>query len=299
MALRLNEIWKQQTLIEDLECDSDFIEWSSALASSPLSFLFGEVDSIIEAQSVREKKLFNATYGYNLADCIGVNTATFVDTYFSLYANREIIAGINSEKTEENYLKMMRQLKKQVNFAILNNAQKYVAMLESYCIEYNPVNNYDMHDYGIHSRTVDKSTNVVESEGSTTTKNNNTSSNENKTSQFNNADYSPNEKDEGTEQNLNVARKGWNGIDNVNDPLKDTQTTTESNTLSKSFATSDGETIADGNAHEIDVEKSRRYGNLGVTTQQMLESEVKVKSLRVLQSIFDDINNQILLKLWR
>lgn len=173
--------------------------------------------------------------------------------------------------------------------------------------EYNPLNNYDMLEHEVSGSTVDNTTTHTGTDtvtmtgtdtnthtGTDTTTNTGTDTtthdgtNENEVSAFNSANYSDNEKntiditDETTHNTTNTETLNLTDLNTRNMTDQTTHNTSE---------VLDGESTSERTLN--------RSGNIGITTsQQMAESEIKLRQWLFYQEVFNDIDNILTLSIY-
>ena len=218
---------------------------------------------------------------------------------------QEIISLLNIGSTELNYLdafysKRYSRLKNVCEYyANLNDNERiellsyeldmmftdnWLKVTKAFMTDYNPIENYSMEEI--------RTPNLIStSEGNNTITDNNTIDNTTNSSQTNNSTINGNNETTNQEYpfNSNEAKptdkqlitKNSDSTSNntITSNEKQTQKNNSTQTQNQTFTQSGSETL-------------KRSGNIGVTTsQQMLESEIKLRKHNIIKMIYDDIDN--------
>lgn len=266
---------------------------------------------------------------------IGWSETMFSQYWYQLYKDRRVglktTIDLETGKTTSDTQKYdIDRITDIITGVIRANAPKYWAMLTAFLAEYDPIDNYSMIEESLDVRTqgtenkantgtstlAQTGTDSIEgaSSGNTSSQSSGTESGTNDTTTTNsvapyeNQDFLNHDKsvvDQDTAGTTsNTASGTSSGTTNSTETKNLTDTTTQNLKEEKSYDTVGAKTItlddtfswdgSDTNQHGL-----RRKGNIGVTTsQQMLESEIALKSRDIVQEIYNDINHVVLLGVW-
>lgn len=179
-----------------------------------------------------------------------------------------------------------------IKFVLAMNHTKYIAMLRSVAIDYNPINNYDMVENYIGS--------TKDSDITTTTTGNVTDTNNynNFTTQVENFTY--------PYDSNGVQGNATKDTSSLTTPSGTTTTTKDYGAGLQVKETHDINQTTNQKIDDVELKGNHtddhvltRKGNIGVTTtQQLLESEIALKSRNIVDEFFNDINEQILLSVF-
>lgn len=260
--------------------------------------LFEPVETITNRLSLRFGKVYQADdKGYTLENVLGITPERFVG-YFTV-ENWDRRLGYDYTSINEGYNRTKYLIEK----ACYDNGPKWIAMLEAFALEYKPAENYNMVERSVDGRKVADSTGTTTPTGSIS--NINTANGNIKTrtefnsNQFNNnaTDYVKDNETITTTGPENPATYEQVSTTEYNDYSTTSQSTNERNMTAAIRLDSGTETL--DNQSETNEHILTRSGNIGVTTtQQMLESEIQLKSMQILETVIEDINKEIALRIW-
>lgn len=198
-------------------------------------------------------------YATDIASPFNFSTTDLSDMFLELYKYRYMIIDCNKIADYNTYYKRAK--------VVYNlNKNKYIKLVATETVEYNPIENYSMIENGNETRTpnLTRSSEGTSSEsGTNSAKNttNNTSTDSN--TSFDSADF----------------------INNSKNELTGNATTTGENTAKSNSTVNSKETGTEQTTNEL-----TRKGNIGVTTtQQMLEQERAIADFSTIKIFFEDV----------
>lgn len=257
--------------------------------------LFEPVETITNNLSLRFGKVYQDDKGYTLDSVLGITPERFV-RYFTV-ENWDRRLGYDYTSINEGYNRTKYLIEK----ACYDNGPKWIAMLETFASKYKPAENYNMVERSVNGRKVADSTGTTTPTGSIS--NINSANGNIKTvtefdsNQFNNTDY--------VKDNRTTTLTGPEDSDTyeqVSTTEYNDYTTTSQSTNKRDMTAAiklDSGTETLDNQSETNEHILTRSGNIGVTTtQQMLESEIQLKSMQILETVIEDINKEIALRIW-
>lgn len=258
--------------------------------------LFEPVETITNRLSLRFGKVYQADdKGYTLENVLGITSEQFV-RYFTV-ENWDRRLGYDYTSINEGYNRTKYLIEK----ACYDNGPKWIAMLETFASKYKPAENYNMVERSVDGRKVADSTGTTTPTGSIS--NTNSANGNIKTvtefdsNQFNNTNYVKDNRTTTLTGPENPANYEQVSTTEYNDYTTTSQSTNKRDMTAAIKLDSGTETL--DNQSETNEHILTRSGNIGVTTtQQMLESEIQLKSMQILETVIEDINKEIALRIW-
>lgn len=250
---------------------------------------------------------------------LGITATDLADMYYTQYG--ENFLSVPLCKENDSYEKSIFTLGLKVHSIYLKNLQKYTKMLELGGYSYNPLYNVDgveEYTYLENNGTTDLKITDGPVSGSNTvsttnTKTGNISTNSNGTDGTNTHQITP--FDSNTFVNES---KDFGGTTETYNNVQDSATTTYNLKTERDSTYTHNNAKNKVNGSEVDYsggednfgntitggdryhhEKRKRYGNIGVTkTQELLAAERDNLKFSLIQEIFDDINEQLLVGIY-
>lgn len=215
-------------------------------------------------------------------ESIGFNNAALQDYWHKLYLERYV--GFPSTDSSTSDITRIMEL---INNTAAALAPKYYAKIYSIKADYNPISNYDMVEEGLDVTNIGKQSN-----SGTTNSSNQMSGTDSSVTTNRIAPYDSEETlthDSSTTTTNPGTKSTVTGTQNTSTTYEDAgQQSIKLKDETKSW-----------NGSQTSQHAFKRSGNIGVTTtQQMLQSEIDLKAKNIIQEFFDDINKQILLKVF-
>lgn len=198
-------------------------------------------------------------YATDIATPFDFSTSDLADMFLELYKYRYMIIDCNKIADYNTYYKRAK--------VVYNlNKNKYIKLVATETVEYNPIENYSMTENSDETRTpnLTRSSEGTANESGTNSANNttNNTSTDSNTS-FDSADFINNSKNELTGNSI----------------------TTGENTAKSNSTVTSKETGTEQTTNEL-----TRKGNIGVTTtQQMLEQERAIADFSTIKIFFEDV----------
>lgn len=213
-----------------------------------------------------------------------------LDEYFTFLYDEKAIAFPYSDN---EFSKIYNKIKYIVYDTTLANIRKYYAALYAFQVEYNPIENYNSTEKEATGLKKDKGTSTTNpgtTDVSTISSYENRTISENQTAPYDSESYKNTSKTTTTHEYTGGAPSTT-----ITHSGSDTTTVSYDNTMQTAL----GNDYKVGSNNEETDRVLTRKGNIGVTTtQQMLQSEIDLKSLNVIKMFFNDIKEQILLSVW-
>lgn len=198
-------------------------------------------------------------YATDIATPFNFSTSDLADMFLELYKYRVMIIDCNKIADYNTYYKRAK--------IVYNlNKNKYIKLVATETVEYNPIENYSMTENSDETRTpkLIRSSEGTASESGTNSANNTTSN---------------------TSTDSNTSFDNTAFVNNSKNEL-----TGNSNTTGENTANSNSTVISKEEGTEQTTNEITRKGNIGVTTtQQMLEQERTIADFSTIKVFFEDV----------
>ena len=198
-------------------------------------------------------------YATDIATPFDFSTSDLADMFLELYKYRYMIIDCNKIADYNTYYKRAK--------VVYNlNKNKYIKLVATETVEYNPIENYSMTENSDETRTpnLTRTSEGTASENGTNSANNTTSN---------------------TSTDSNTSFDSTDFVNNSKNELTGNSSTTGENTAKSNSTVTSKETGTEQTTNEL-----TRKGNIGVTTtQQMLEQERAIADFSTIKIFFEDV----------
>lgn len=228
-----------------------------------------ELETLEEFAERNEDKFTNFfDYATDIATPFNFSTTELSDMFLELYKYRYMIIDCKASSDYNSYYKSVdyNTYYKRAKVVYNLNKNKYIKLVASETVEYNPIENYSMTENSDETRTpnLTRTSEGTASESGTNSVSNITSN---------------------TSTDSNTSFDSTAFINNSKNELTGNSNTTGENTAKSNSTVTNRETGTEQTTNEL-----TRKGNIGVTTtQQMLEQERAIADFSTIKIFFEDV----------